>query len=131
MIFLDTNILVPILRKKPEGDRYLALIKTKSVAITTINAFELFFGAQISRERSRNLRAVERLVQFFPIYPLSLKATFIASQIHRELRDIGEPIELNDVYIAGIVLEHGSELYTENQDHFKRIHELKLFTPPI
>ncbi|OLS16310.1 MAG: VapC toxin protein [Promethearchaeota archaeon CR_4] len=131
MIFLDTNILVPILREKPEGNHYLEVIKNLSVAITTINAFELFFGAQISRERSKNLQAVQRLVQFFPAYPFSLKASFIASKIHQKLRDKGENIDLNDAYIAGIVLEYGGELFTENRDHFKRVQGLKLFIPPL
>ncbi|MHA1733500.1 MAG: type II toxin-antitoxin system VapC family toxin [Promethearchaeota archaeon] len=123
---MDTSVLVPILRRVPEGSRYLKSFESESVATTSITAFELFFGALISKRREENLEAVQKLVQGFPVFPLTIKSAFIAARIQHELRAGGNPVELNDIYIASIAIEHGAELATANTRHFSRISRLKV-----
>jgi len=114
------------LRKKPNGSYYANALANESIAITTISAFELFFGAQSSTKREENLKAVEELVQTFPVYPLSTEAAFIAGKIQHDLLKKGENIELNDVYIASIVISLDGVLATQNAKHFSRIEGLKI-----
>ena len=126
MIFLDTNIPINILRKKPRGKQWKDFLENKSIAFTTITAFELFLGAELSQSRDHNMNAVQNLVQQFPIYPFSIKSAFIAGKLYGDLQKRGEMIEINDIYIAAIVLEHNSELATDNLNHFRRIKKLRL-----
>ena len=126
MIFLDTNILINILRKKPRGKQWTQYLKNKSVAFTTISAFELFLGAELSDKQKNNLLSIQNLVQQFPVLPLSIKSAYLAGKIYSNLQKQGKMIELNDIYMAGIVLEHDAELATDNIRHFQQIKELRI-----
>ncbi len=126
MIVLDTYILVNILRKKHRGEQWKDFLKDKSIAFTTITAFELFLGAEISKKSDQNMKAIKSLVQQFPVLPLSIKSAYIAATIYSDLQKKGQMIELNDIYIAAITLEHGAELATDNVNHYQRVSLLKI-----
>ncbi len=126
MIILDTNILINILRKENRGKQWKDFLKDKSIAFTTISAFELFFGAELSEKREQNMKAVQGLVQQFPVLALSLKSAYLAGIIYSGLQKKGLMFELNDIYIAAITLEHDAELATDNINHYQRISQLKI-----
>ncbi len=127
MIFLDTSALVSILRKQPEGAKIKDSLVNESLAITSVSAFELFYGARSSTKYKENIRTVKELLEEFPVFDLTYGSAFIASSIQLDLKNDGIPIELNDVYIAAIVLENDGSLVTLNKDHFKRVKKLKLY----
>ena len=126
MIFLDTDILVNILRRKNRGEQWKDFLKDKSIAFTTITAFELFLGAEISKKYDQNMKAIKSLIQQFPVLPLSIKSSYIAASIYSDLQKKGQMIELNDIYIAAVTLEHGAELATDNVNHYQRVSQLKI-----
>ena len=126
MIVLDTDILVNILRRKNRGEQWKDFLKDKSIAFTTITAFELFLGAEISKKYDQNMKAIKSLVQQFPVLPLSIKSSYIAATIYSNLQKKGQMIELNDIYIAAVTLEHGAELATDNVNHYQRVSQLKI-----
>lgn len=126
MIILDTSILILILRKKPKGYQWKEYLIDKSVAFTTITSFELFLGAELSKKRESNIKAIQNLVQEFMVLPFTIKSSFISAGIFYELQKKGQMIELNDIYIAAIALEHNALLATDNIDHFNRIDNLKI-----
>jgi len=124
LIVLDTDILVSILRKKNRGEQWKDFLKDKSIAFTTITAFELFLGAELSKKRDQNIKPVQSLVEQFPILPLSIKSAYIAGSIYADLQKKRQMIELNDIYIAAITLEHNAELATDNVNHYQRVSQL-------
>ena len=126
MIVLDTDILVNILRRKNRGEQWKDFLKDKSIAFTTITAFELFLGAEISKKYDQNMKAIKSLIQQFPVLPLSIKSSYIAATIYSDLQKKGQLIELNDIYIAAVTLEHGAELATDNVNHYQRVSQLKI-----
>ena len=126
MIVLDTDILVNILRRKNRGEQWKDFLKDKSIAFTTITAFELFIGAEISKKYDQNMKAIKSLIQQFPVLPLSIKSSYIAATIYSDLQKKGQMIELNDIYIAAVTLEHGAELATDNVNHYQRVSQLKI-----
>ena len=126
MIVLDTDILVNILRRKNRGEQWKDFLKDKSIAFTSITAFELFLGAEISKKFDQNMQAIKSLIQQFPVLPLSIKSSYIAATIYSDLRKKGQMIELNDIYIAAVTLEHGAELATDNVNHYQRVSQLKI-----
>lgn len=126
MIVLDTDILVNILRRKNRGEQWKDFLKDKSIAFTTITAFELFLGAEISKKYDQNMKAIKSLIQQFPVLPLSIKSSYIAATIFSDLQKKGQMIELNDIYIAAVTLEHGAELATDNVNHYQRVSQLKI-----
>jgi len=126
LIFLNTNIQINIPRKKSRGKQWKQYLKDKSVAFTTISAFKLFLGAELSAKRENNLKTIQNLVQQFPVLPLSIKSSYLAGKIYSNLQKQGKMIGLNDIYITGIVVEYNAELATENIMHFQQIKELRI-----
>jgi len=126
LIILDTDVLVNILQKKNRGEQWTDFLKDKSIALTSITAFELFLGAELSNKHDQNMKAIQSLVQQFPVLPFSIKSAYLAGGIFSHLQKKGQMIELNDIYIAAITLEHNAELATDNINHYQRINHLKI-----
>jgi len=128
LIILDTDILVNILKKKNRGEQWKDFLNDKSIAFTTITAFELFLGAELSKKRDLNMKPIQSLVQQFPVLPLSIKSAYIAGTIYSDLLKKGQMIELNDIYIAAVTLEHDAELATDNVTQYQRVSQLGIIS---
>lgn len=102
MIFLDTSVIVPILRKQGDVASLLEVLGDKQIGLTAPTAFELFYGAFISNKQVQNLTAVKRVVKAFPIFPLTFRSAIFAVKITRDLRRMGTMIEIMDIFIASI-----------------------------
>ena len=127
---LDTDFLVALLRgykeavkKAEEYDSTRAEVST-----TSVNAFEVYFGAFRSREAEKNVKQADSLLSSIKILKLNLEASRKAGEILSELMHKGMPIGLRDTLIAGIALTNGYTLVTRNTEHFKRIIGLSIET---
>jgi tRNA(fMet)-specific endonuclease VapC len=124
---LDTDLLVAILRGESDAEKIgLELDSEVRNATTTVNAFEIFYGANHSKKRTENVQKVRTLLQRLDVLPLSLQASERAGELLADLAANGEPIEYRDAMISGIVLESGTTLVTRNRKHFSRVPKLKL-----
>jgi tRNA(fMet)-specific endonuclease VapC len=124
---LDTNILIDILRNKHDAGKIVSELDAESRnATTTVNALELFYGANHSDNRVDNVEKVRFLLQRLDVLPLTLKASELAGELMATLAQKGEIIEYRDAMIAGIVLESGMTLVTRNKKHFARIPGIRL-----
>ena len=122
----DSDILVAILR----GDRTALPFVEKQDAegrpsTTSINAFEILFGAKKSRNH-QNIEATRTLLAKLAIFPFDENASEIASDVFSTLSNTGQQIELPDLLSASIALAHGATFVTRNTKHFSRIKELTL-----
>jgi len=124
---LDTDLLVAILRGKEETrDRVAALDEGGREATTSINAFEIVYGAQKSEKRSENLKEALRLLGRLHVMPFDVASARRAGEAAASLAAKGEGIDYRDSMIAGIALENDITLVTRNERHFSRIKGLKL-----
>ena len=92
---------------------------------TTITLFELYYGAKRSVKRKESISDINSLLKSVDILQFDNIAAEKAGVIQGVLMNSGEPIELQDVLIAGIVMSRNEELVTSNIKHFKRIPGLK------
>src|ERR1700756_2987994 len=115
---LDTDLLVAILRGEKDARHVVDELDTAGRNCTTsVNAFELFYGANHSQRKSENVGKVRTLLQKLEVQPLSLVASETAGEILADLAIEGEAIDYRDAMIAGIVLESGVSLVTRNKKH--------------
>jgi len=122
---LDTTVLVNYLR----SGRSSALVELEEriqLATTIINIFELYVGAYKSKDIRTNLTAVKGLRSTLQLLNLTEAATERAGKIMAHLQTHGKPIEIRDLLIASICLEHGYAILTDNVAHFERIPELQV-----
>lgn len=131
-IVIDTDILIDLLRNKTKAVNSLTKMETKgyTLATTTINAFELFYGAYKSKKHEKNLASTKTLLKRLIILKMELTSAQNAGRIYTELEKQGQPIGLRDIMIGAITLTKGYSLATRNTEHFQKIKGLNLLPTP-
>lgn len=124
---LDTDFLVAILRGKNDAKSKMESLDAEGRnATTTINAFELFFGAHKSTKRAKNVKEVFKLLARLNVFDFTLEALEVAGEITANLEEGGKMLDFRDIMIASIVKCRGMTLVTRNIDHFSRIESLRI-----
>jgi predicted nucleic acid-binding protein len=122
MTILDTDYLVALLRG--DAAAVAQADKIKSPKTTVINAFELYYGADRSRNPKKSHPEVNSLLKSMDILEFEMPAVLASAKIQAELMNAGNPVNILDVLIAGIVMVNNEELLTRNVNHFNRINGL-------
>jgi tRNA(fMet)-specific endonuclease VapC len=123
---VDTDFMIGVLRRKGEAERKMRELDEEGrQATTAVNAFELFYGAYKSRERS-NVQKTASLLDRLDVLPLDLESSEKAGETLASLTSTGEAIDFRDALIAGISMVNGLSLVTRNKEHFARVKGLKV-----
>ena len=94
---LDTDFLVAVLRGQPEAREKMRELDSEGRhATTTVNCFELFYGAFMSREKRSNVERVENLLQRLEILTFELEASRRAGEALATLSAKGEAVDFRD-----------------------------------
>nr|MDO8109949.1 type II toxin-antitoxin system VapC family toxin [Candidatus Sigynarchaeota archaeon] len=126
MLCLDSDILIAFLRKKPDALAFIQANESNGLATTVINKFELLIGAKISQKKDANLLKVHELVSRLTVLDLSGKDIEECSDVYAELQNLGQKIEMRDVFIGGICRQAGISIVTRNVEHFQCIPRLTI-----
>jgi predicted nucleic acid-binding protein len=119
-------LLVAILRGNEEARTIVeALDEESKGATTSVNAFEVYFGANKSAKKGQNVTEASKFLERLTVFSLDLSSSRKAAEISAKLMTKGETIDFRDAMIAAIALENGLTLVTRNISHFKRIKDLK------
>ena len=131
-VLLDTGIASYIFAHRDERvrRRFLAFA-VGDVAISTITAAELAYGAALNRSE-RNRRSVERALESLAIAPFDLPAARVHGEIRTTLRRRGTPIGPHDMLIAAHAISLDVPLATNNVREFRRVPGLRVenWLPP-
>ena len=127
MAILDTNIVVSLLKGEVEATEKIRSLEQsgEKISTTTISAYELLKGAQISSRSEENLSKVRELISSLNVLGLSVGACEQASKIYKELVRRGKLIGEFDILIAAIVRTFDEKLVTRDRD-FKSIRGLEI-----
>jgi predicted nucleic acid-binding protein len=125
MIVLDTNVLSALMQQTPDP-RVLAWLDQQprsSIWTTSITLLEIRYGLQvmaIGERRSLLDLAFETVLQKMAgrIAAFDAAAATQAADLMTDRRRRGQPGDLRDTLIAGIVLAHRASLATRNARHF-------------
>lgn len=126
MIILDTNVLSALMRAVPEPLVIAWLDKqpAESIWITTITLFEARLGLALLPE-GRRRQTLETSFQDFlaedldgRILDFDSTAAERAAALAAERQRKGQPVDMRDTQIAGIVQSRRATLATRNVRHF-------------
>lgn len=123
MTVLDTDFLISILRGKDTSEITVDMIGDPKT--TTINVFELYYGAKHSTKSEEVLVETNSLLKSVDILGFDRHAALMAADIHAKLMNSGKSLDIQDVLIAGIVMANKEEILTRNTEHFSRIEGLR------
>ncbi len=125
-VLLDTNAVTALFR----GDRKLldVLAKAECVYASVIMIGELEAGFRGGSRYAENLAVLERFLAkpTVEILAVSRDTSNCFGRIKNTLKAKGNPIPVNDVWLAAQCLETGAVLLTYDQ-HFGAIHGLRVW----
>jgi len=129
MILVDTNVLSAMMRAavEPAVERWFDAQPPESVWTTAITIFEIHFGLALrapGRRRDRLYGAFDRAIDEIlsgRVLPFDRTAAETAAVIAAKQRQIGRPVEIRDVQIAGIAAARKATLATGNTRHFENL----------
>jgi toxin FitB len=129
VIVLDTNVVSALMRREvdPIVIAWLDDQPPESIWTTAVTVFEIAFGLQIlvdGRRRRQLEEAFGRLLEDDfegRIVPFEQTAAREAASITARRRQVGQPIEIRDAQIAGIVAARHATLATRNTRHFSNL----------
>jgi tRNA(fMet)-specific endonuclease VapC len=126
---LDTNACIALINAKPELVRARferALTNDATVLLSSVVAFELWYGVAKSRHKDLNTRRVETFcsgpLEWTPFGDDDARE---AGTVRAELEARGTPIGAYDVLLAGQARRLGATLVTSNVREFERVPGLR------
>jgi len=129
MYLLNTNACIALINNKSPLVRtrlQKVLAQDEKVLVSSVVAFELWYGVAKSARPEANAR----LVETFFAGPVSLLAfdpedAKVAGRVRASLEALGKPIGAYDLLIAGQALRHQGTLITANGKEFGRVKGLE------
>ena len=131
-VCLDTDVLIDYLRKpSPEIKRLMECVfeKRLNACITSINAFEIWFGAYLAPEKDELAQCTEAFLSQLEVVDFDYTSSVEAGRVLADLRKRGELIEIRDLFVGCICKVSNMPIITRNLKHYRRIHGLKILTP--
>ncbi|WP_420960053.1 type II toxin-antitoxin system VapC family toxin [Brucella sp. IR073] len=124
---LDTNAVISLTGRKSDAMIRRVVSKPKgSIGLSSVVAFELYFGPLKSARIEYNLETVRLIMADFPVLDFDQNDAFVAGEIRAALAAKGRPIGPYDLLIAGQAKARGLSLVTNNTREFSRVENLRL-----
>lgn len=131
-ICLDTSVLIDNLRGREQTVEFIKRFEEAgtNLSTTTINSFELYYGAYRSKRREKSLGATKALLTRLVILDLTDESSKEAGRILALLEGKGDLIGFRDALIAAIAITGRVTLATRDIEHFSRVPELEVLKAP-
>ena len=123
---LDTNIVIYVIKRKPQSALHLFNEHAGHMAISSITLAELLHGAEKSNAPERSLSVVEDFCTRLEVLSYGAKAAQHYGSIRTALEKQGQPIGVNDLHIAAHARSEGLTLVSNNLREFERVAALQL-----
>jgi tRNA(fMet)-specific endonuclease VapC len=124
---LDTNAVIALVTRRSEALlRRVEATEPGALAVSSIVAHELYFGAYRSQKIEFNLETLRLLFADIAVLELDGEDARAAGEVRAALTRQGTPIGPYDVLIAGQAKARGLTLVTNNLSEFGRVDGLKL-----
>lgn len=119
-VCLDTSVLIDNLRGKKQTVEFIRKLEDAGIllATTTINSFELYYGAYRSKRRDKNLAATRAILTRLVILDLTDESSNEAGRILALLEEKEDLIGFRDALVAAIAMTHKMTLATRDTEHF-------------
>lgn len=96
----------------------------EQVRLCTVAVAELYYGAFISQNPTRNIARIGGFIEGLAVLPFGRICMPVYGQIRAELERNGTPIGGNALLIAAIAKANGCTLVTDNENEFSRVNGL-------
>lgn len=122
-LLIDTNAYTAF--KNNSSDALGIFKQATTLYINSIVLGELQSGFAVGTRQAKNQQELESFLQLDKVQFLAINqitATYYA-QVYKLLRQKGQPIPTNDIWIAAVALQHNLSVFTYDK-HFKAVDNL-------
>ncbi len=123
LVVCDTNIFIEFYKNNRQIVENLKKIGLENIAMSSVTAGELIFGAYDKRE----LQNIRKDIDSLTVLPLNENISKRFVDLMTEY-SLSHNLDLPDALIASTAIDYGCELYTLNLKHFRYINDLKLWS---
>jgi hypothetical protein len=129
VILLDTNVISALMQRDPDPTivAWLDRQPAESIWTTSVTVFEIRFGIELLATGRRRRQLEDAFAKALEddldgrVLPFDLAAAESAGAMAAARRRAGDPIEIRDLQIAGIVHSRRAALATRNVRHFESL----------
>lgn len=119
---LDTDISSYIMKRASEPLlQKLQTVPISEVCISVVTKAELLYGVEISPRQAQDQLALDAYLRHVAVLELPDKAALHYAQIRGVLKNAGNMIGANDLFIAAHARSIELTLVTNNTEHFQRV----------
>ncbi len=126
MFCLETTFLIDLLKGEERAVEVYKKLRDSKIHTTSISAWEIIRGPRLIGKKEEFEVALEML-ENIDVLPFSFNSAKIVSEVENSLKKKGLEMNLVDVLIASIAIEHDLRLVTRDK-YFGRIEGLKVLT---
>lgn len=120
---LDTNIIISLFAKDPRIHNRIA--GAVEIFIPSVALGELYFGAFKSVKAQENITRIDEFALTNTILSCNAETAKKYGEIKNQLKEKGQPIPENDIWIAAIAQQYDITLVTDDF-HFDAVKDLKI-----
>lgn len=123
LILLDTSVLIDFYRKTNKANSFFYQLSNdyQDFGISVVTKYEILIGAKPDKKAFWN-----QFLQNFQVFDFDDNCCVEATNIHADLKQRNQLIEIPDLFIGATAKYHNLKLATLNIKHFKRISGLQL-----
>jgi predicted nucleic acid-binding protein len=124
---LDTDICIELLRSNSRVVSNIEKLPEDTKVYTSIiNASELLYGAYLSDKKEQRIVEVKNFLSDIEVLGIDLRSAEIYGELKSVLKQKGNLIADNDLFIASVAKRNELTLITHNIKHFEKISGLKI-----
>jgi predicted nucleic acid-binding protein len=124
---LYTDICIELLRSNSRVVSNIEKLPEDTKVYTSIiNASELLYGAYLSDKKEQRIVEVKNFLSDIEVLGIDLRSAEIYGELKSVLKQKGNLIADNDLFIASVAKRNELTLITHNIKHFEKISGLKI-----
>lgn len=127
-VLLDTNIISFIFKKDDRAKSYEPHLKGKILTTSFMTVAELYQWAVVRNWGEQRKQRMETELKKYIVFPYDIDACRKWGEIRATCVKIGQPISVQDAWIAAIARQHNIPLATHNPGDFKNVADLEIIT---
>lgn len=124
MLFLDTDIMIDIIRQFPPALLWLKSHEREDILLPGLVVMELIQGCRDKAEQNQLEKSINQYIITWPSKTVCDKALGTFSKFHLSLG-----LGILDALIGHMAVEMNLPLHTFNQKHYKGVPKLKTIQP--
>ncbi|MBI5444120.1 MAG: type II toxin-antitoxin system VapC family toxin [Deltaproteobacteria bacterium] len=128
-VIFDSSEIIALERDRAEAESLVVGRPDEPFGISVVTVAELLHGVERAGTEGRRIRRqafVEKVLEFFPVFPFDTSVARIYARIWASLAQRGQTVGAHDLIIAATAISLDYAVVTHNRRDFERVEGLRV-----